>query len=89
LAIAEPVRGRRLLQAIHETGGTCLTVQEDAIQVAQRQLAHHGFYVEPTSATVVAALPALTEWIKAGDVVVIPLTGSGLKGELSAAPASA
>jgi threonine synthase len=81
LAIAEPVRGRRLLQAIRETGGTCITVDEEAIQIAQHRLAHHGFYVEPTSATVIAALPSVAEQARAGDAIVIPLTGSGLKGQ--------
>jgi threonine synthase len=81
LAIAEPVRGRRLLQALRETEGTCIAVEEEAIQAAQHQLAHAGFYVEPTSATVIAALPAVAEQADAGDVIVIPLTGSGLKGE--------
>lgn len=80
LAIAEPVRGRRLLQAINETEGICITVEEEAIQMAQRQLAHHGFYVEPTSATVIAALRAVKERAEAGQVIVVPLTGSGLKG---------
>lgn len=81
LAIAEPVRGRRLLQAIRETEGTCIAVDEEAIQAAQRRLAHHGFYVEPTSATVIAALPAVAARAKVGALIVVPLTGSGLKGE--------
>jgi threonine synthase len=81
LAIAEPVRGRRLLQALRETEGACVAVGEEAIQDAQRQLASHGFYVEPTSATVIAALPAVAKWANAGDTIVVPLTGSGLKGE--------
>lgn len=80
LAIACPVRGRRLLQAVRESGGTCLSVSEDAIQAAHRELAHQGLYVEPTSATVVAALPAVVELTQPGDVIVVPLTGSGLKG---------
>jgi threonine synthase len=81
LAIAEPVRGRRLLQALRETEGACVAVGEEAIQAAQRQLAYHGFYVEPTSATVIAALPTVAKWANAGDTIVVPLTGSGLKGE--------
>jgi threonine synthase len=80
LAIAEPVRGRRLLQAIRESGGICVAVDENAIQVAQRHLAHQGFYVEPTSAAAVAALPTVAELARPGQVVVVPLTGSGLKG---------
>jgi threonine synthase len=80
LAIAAPVRGRRLLQAVRESGGTCIAVDEEAIRAAQRQLAHQGLYVEPTSATAIAALQ--TVWQMAGpeETIVVPLTGSGLKG---------
>jgi threonine synthase len=80
LAIAEPVRGRRLLQALRETGGMCVTVPEEAILKAQRQLARQGLYVEPTSATAIAALEVVLQRVAAGEVVVVPLTGSGLKG---------
>jgi threonine synthase len=80
LAIAEPVRGRRLLQALRETDGICVTVEEGAIRAAQRELARHGFYAEPTSATVVAALPRVLEEAHREATIVVPLTGSGLKG---------
>ena len=80
LAIAAPVRGRRLLQAVRESGGTCVTVEEDAIRRAQRELAHHGFYVEPTSATAVAALEVVYQMAQPDETLVVPLTGSGLKG---------
>ena len=80
LAIAEPVRGRRLLQAVRDTNGTCVAVEEDAILQAQRRLARQGFYVEPTSATAVAALERVVEVAGADETIVVPLTGSGLKG---------
>ena len=80
LAIAEPVRGRRLLQAIRETGGACLGVDDDAILAAQRRLACRGFYIEPTSATAVAALELVLPQTSPDETVVVPLTGSGLKG---------
>lgn len=80
LAIAAPVRGRRLLQALRETGGTCITVEEEQILAARLQLARKGFYIEPTSATAVAALRAVFEQAERGEIVVVPLTGSGLKG---------
>lgn len=80
LALPQPVRGRRLLQALRETGGMCVTVTEDEILEAQRQLAHHGFYAEPTSTTAVAALAAVYKRARPEEVIVVPLTGSGLKG---------
>jgi threonine synthase len=80
LAIAAPVRGRRLLQAVRESGGTCIPVEEKAIHTAQRLLAHQGFYVEPTSATAVAALKGVRALAGEDASIVIPLTGSGLKG---------
>jgi threonine synthase len=80
LAIDRPVRGRRLLQAIRDTGGTCVAVDEEEILKAQRDLARHGFYAEPTSATVVAVLQAVVELAQPDATIVVPLTGSGLKG---------
>lgn len=80
LAIAQPVRGKRLLQAIHETGGTTVAVREEAILAAQRDLGTEGLHVEPTSAAAFAALPAVLELADPGELIVVPLTGSGLKG---------
>ncbi len=80
LAIAAPVRGRRLLQAVRESGGTCVAVEENAIRAAQVRMAHHGFYAEPTSATAVAALDVVFQIARPEDTIVVPLTGSGLKG---------
>lgn len=80
LAIAQPVRGRRLLQAIRETKGTCIIVEDDAILLAQRNLALKGLYVEPTSAASVAALEEVFALAGKDDTIAVPLTGSGLKG---------
>jgi threonine synthase len=79
LSIAEPARGRRLLQAVRETGGICVAVEDEAILAAQEKLARRGFFVEPTSATAAAALEAVLRLAEPEHVVVVPLTGSGLK----------
>jgi threonine synthase len=86
LAISQPARGRRLLQAIRETGGTGITVEERSIQEAQQRLAHQGLYIEPTSAAAVAALETLFQHAGPQDTIVTPLTGSGLKGSPHLAP---
>lgn len=80
LAISQPVRGRRLLQAIRESNGTCIMVEEQEIQAACQQMAVQGFYIEPSSATAIAALKRMKHLIKPGETIVVPLTGSGLKG---------
>ncbi len=80
LAIADPVRGRRLLQALRESGGTCVAVEDEATLAAQSQLAQQGLFVEPTSATAVAALEVVLGLAAPDETIVVPLTGSGLKG---------
>lgn len=80
LAIAQPARGRRLLQAVRDTDGTCIAVEDEATLAAQRQLARQGLYVEPTSATAVAALETVFRLAAPDETIVVPLTGSGLKG---------
>lgn len=82
VSIANPVRGRRLLQTLRESQGMVIPIQDDEILEGQKLLAHKGYYIEPTSALVVAALKLLTDEITEDDLVIMPLTGSGLKGEL-------
>jgi threonine synthase len=75
--IAAPVRGREVLAAVRASDGAVVAVADDETLAAQRRLAHQGFYVEPTSALVVAALDRLRSRLE-GTVVVV-LTGSGFK----------
>lgn len=80
LAIAKPVRGKRILEAIRSSGGTAVNVSEDEIIEGQAQLARLGLYVEPSSAVVWAGLMKIRQFAKPDDVFLLPLTGSGLKG---------
>ncbi|MEU4061531.1 pyridoxal-phosphate dependent enzyme [Streptomyces wedmorensis] len=76
IAITAPPRARRILRAVRDTGGTFLTVTDDRIRAAQRDLAARGLFVEPTAAACWAAVgadpprPGLT---------VLPLCGAGAK----------
>ncbi len=79
LAIVKPVRGKRILQALRESGGGALTVTEDEIKTAWQTLARNGLFTEPTSATAAAALPQIYKGIGENAKVVVALTGSGLK----------
>lgn len=81
LAISQPVRGKRIVQAIYESGGTALAVSEEAIIAAQTEAAHQGLFIEPTSATALAAMAQRQLFADSGETICIPLTGSGLKGK--------
>lgn len=85
IAVSRPVRSRELLAAIRESGGAIHAVPEQAIANAFDQLARSGLYVEPTTATAGALLSRLLDQgvVRAGERIVVILTGSGLKaGEL-------
>lgn len=79
-AIPQPIRAKRLLQVLRETDGRVVPVDEEAIIQGQKTLAHLGFFVEPTSALVVAGFQELVDQISPEETVIMTLTGSGLKG---------
>ena len=79
LAITSPLRWKHILHALSHSGGFCVKVAEETILSAQRYIAQKGFFVEPTSAVVIAALPDIFKIIEREQSVVISLTGSGLK----------
>jgi threonine synthase len=71
-----------VLQAIAETDGCAIAVDDDEILAAQRRCAElEGSFVCPEGAANFAAVRRLREsgWIKAGDRVVALNTGTGLK----------
>jgi threonine synthase len=80
-AIKRPVRIKPILDAIRQSNGATVTATEEEIVAAVRNLAGHGLYAEPTSATAAAAAKKLMAAgsIKPTDVTVVLLTGSGLK----------
>lgn len=79
-AITKPVREKRILQALLETDGFTLAIEEDEILSSQIILAEKGYFVEPTSALAIAGFRKIRDQIQPSDVVVLPLTGNGLKG---------
>ena len=79
LATIKPVRGRRILQGLRETDGCTISVAEAEIKKAYHALAEKGFYIEPTSAVVGAALPEVFKQEGRKAIIVAALTGSGLK----------
>ncbi|MGW7464134.1 threonine synthase [Streptomyces xantholiticus] len=74
IAIPRPPRARQILRAVREWGGTFLTVTEDEIRAAQRDLAARGLFVESTGVACWAAAGTWTD-----RTAVVPLCGAGLK----------
>jgi len=79
LAIAKPVRGKRILQALRESEGGAVVVTENQIKQAYRNLAKKGFFVEPSSAVAAAAIDTIRQELGDSAVILAALTGSGLK----------
>jgi threonine synthase len=82
IQIAAPVRRAEILDAVADTDGDALAVTEATAERELDRLHRAGFYTEPTCAVAPAALRTLRERgvIAPDDDVVVPLTGSGLKG---------
>ena len=81
ILIANPPRGKNILEILYKTRGSITLVSDSEIEIAHRKLAKKGIFVEHTSATV---LSALDHFIDAGLIdkkerTVSVLTGTGLK----------
>ncbi len=81
IAIAKPMRGNQILEAVRATEGEIIIAPENKIIETRKYLAEKGFYVEPTTAATFAGfLNYCNENNRelAGKVI-IPLCGAGLK----------
>jgi threonine synthase len=79
IAIGQPVRSAQILAAIRASDGAVFSVTEEEILGARNQLARCGFYAEETAAVPMAALRQLGSILSAGALIVVPVTGHGLK----------
>ena len=78
LNVPDPFGGRWMLTVLRESEGTALTVNEDEIAAAQRQLAElSGVPAGPESGVAWRGYERLVEdgWIKAGERAVVIITG--------------
>ncbi len=74
-----PVRGKQILEALYDSDGFALRVDNDAILTAQQAMHATGFMIETTSAVTAAALPEIRKRIGEDAELVMAFTGSGLK----------
>jgi len=79
IAIDFPARASAVLSALHRSGGTAVAVREQDIVSSHEKLARQGLFVEPTSATVAAAIEQIRDKFQRDETVVALITGHGLK----------
>lgn len=88
IRIANPARGKQVLQTLRKSRGVAVAVSDDAILNHQRLLAmNEGIFAEPTSCAALAGLETLLGEgvIHRDESVLVPLTGFGLKDTKNAA----
>ena len=79
IAIAAPARGAQVLAAVRATGGSFLTVSEREIAASLEECCLSGWFIEPTSAAVIAGACRYAGTAAAGETIVTAFTGHGLK----------
>jgi len=81
IAIARPMRGKQILEAIRDTKGDIFTAPENKIEKWRNSLAQRGFYVEPTTAATFAGFYEYNKKRPTEGKTIIPLCGAGLKAD--------
>jgi threonine synthase len=81
LSVPYDIDGSLALRTLCEHAGKALTVSDEAVFAAQREMFAEGIYAEPAGATALAGARRARElgWIRDGDPVVCLVTGHGFK----------
>jgi threonine synthase len=80
IRIGNPASAKKALRALRESNGMVLTVTDEEIVKARLALASgEGIFVEPASATPIAAMKEIGGRLEKGSIVVCIATGNGLK----------
>ncbi len=81
ISITAPVRWKQMRDAVLESGGSFVAVEDEKLPPLLREFGAKGLLMEPTSAVAFAAVESLREHgkITPSDAVVVPVTGHGLK----------
>jgi threonine synthase len=79
IAIAEPIRGRQILEVVKQTGGDFITVDDAEIKRALKETCEKGYYIEPTSAATIAGIKKYLKKSEPSEMIISTFTGHGLK----------
>ncbi|WP_125154339.1 threonine synthase [Clostridium rectalis] len=76
-----PPSGNQVLRKLRKNGGICISVTDEEIINAQKELAQEGIFGQPESAVPLASIKKLKKqgFLKETDSVACVVTGSGLK----------
>ena len=86
LAVDVPKGGFYALKQLKRYGGRCITVSDDEILEAQKQLASEaGLFAEPAAAAALAGFLKAKAGLRPQASIVLLITGSGLKDIAAAA----
>jgi threonine synthase len=85
IRVSQPVRPDEIRRAVVESHGRFLVVEDPEILATRTRLAREGLFVEPTAAVAPAAAWRLVDEgaFAPSEMVVVPLTGHGLKAPLA------
>jgi threonine synthase len=79
ISIPNPARGDQILSAVRATEGQVLAVEENEIFEALSMALRSGYYIEPTSAVVLAGIRQFRRQLAGDQTIVTAFTGHGLK----------
>ncbi|MDQ1350790.1 MAG: threonine synthase, partial [Acidobacteriota bacterium] len=81
IAIASPIRGKQILDAVRNSKGHFITVSEEELKEALLEMCGKGYYIEPTSASTIAGIKKYLRQCdhRNEELIVSVFTGIGLK----------
>jgi threonine synthase len=79
IAVAAPVRGGQVIEAVRESKGDFIVVDDSEIESALREMGCRGYFIEPTAAATIAGLKKYLPTSDPDEVIVSVITGHGLK----------
>jgi len=79
IAVAEPIRGEQIVEAVKTTKGDFITVDDSEIERSLKEICGKGYYIEPTSASTTAGITQYLQKSDSDEIIVSAFTGHGLK----------
>lgn len=79
IAIAEPIRGKQIIESVKKSNGDFIIVDDAEIKNSLKEIGRKGYYIEPTSASTTAGIIKYLESSSPDELIVSVFTGHGLK----------